>query len=148
MFADDQYLAPRILEIVTDWAKAQRSIRGVALVGSHARSTASPNSDIDFVLLTKNPNDFRSTAWLTGLEWSSASIHITKWADEEYGVVWSRRIWLAYDLELELTFAPLSWAEISPIDKGTERVVSNGCRALYDPEGLLKRLILTAGIPS
>jgi uncharacterized protein len=142
ILADNRSLAPPILEIVNDWAKSQESIHGLALVGSHARNATRPDSDIDFVFLSKNPNDFRSAAWLTGLEWSRAGAHLAKWADEEYGVVWSRRIWLKPDFELDVVFAPLSWAGVSPVDKGTERVVSDGCRVLYDPAGLFDRLKL------
>ena len=36
-----------IVQVVLVWAKAQPKIRAVALVGSHARGTARPDSDID-----------------------------------------------------------------------------------------------------
>ena len=61
--------------------------------------------------------------------------------------MWCRRIWLEPSFELEVAFAPLSWAEVWPIDKGTERVVSDGCRVLYDPDGLFKRLMLAVARP-
>ena len=127
--------------MITDWVKTQEDIRGVALVGSHARDTARPDSDIDLVLLSKNPNRFRDAAWLTNLAPSRTTMHLTKWADEEYGAVWSRRAWFEPECEVEFSFAPLSWAEASPVDPGTARVVSDGCRILYDPDGLLQRLI-------
>lgn len=61
-------------------------------------------------------------------------------ADEEYGAVWCRRAWFKPQYEVEFAFASLSWADVSPVDQGTERVVSDGCRILYDPDELLKRL--------
>jgi predicted nucleotidyltransferase len=49
---------------VTAWAAAQRDIVAVALVGSHARGTARPGSDVDLVILTATPERFLAdTAW-------------------------------------------------------------------------------------
>jgi hypothetical protein len=39
--------------------------------------------------------------------------------------------------QVELTFAPLSWADVKLLDTGTRRVVSGGCRILHDPDALL-----------
>jgi predicted nucleotidyltransferase len=134
--------ASAILRIITEWAKAQENLHGLALVGSHARNAVRPKSDIDLVLLAQNPGNFRDAAWLTTIEWSRAGVHSMKWSDEEYGVVWSRRVWFEPVCEVEFGFAPLSWADVSPVDKGTQRVISEGCRVLYDPDGLLNRLIM------
>lgn len=140
--ADNRDRALEILAIVTDWAKSHEDIRGIALVGSHARGAARPDSDIDVVMLSKDPKSFRDAAWLTSVEWSRAGVHVTTWADEEYGAVWSRRAWFEAECEVEFAFACLSWADVSPVDHGTARVMADGCRILYDPDGLLKRLIL------
>lgn len=139
---DDRDRMFEILQIVTDWAKSQEDVRGVALVGSHARDAARPGSDVDFVFLSKNPDRFRDARWLASVEWSRAGVDLTKWTDEEYGAVWCRRAWFKPEVEVEFAFASLSWAEASPVDQGTVRVVSDGCRILYDPDGLLKRLTL------
>jgi len=45
-------------EVVTDWAASRRDIVGPALVGSRARGTANPDSEIDLILLTPNPDAF------------------------------------------------------------------------------------------
>lgn len=131
-----------ILEIVVDWAKTRDDIRGVVLVGSHARGEARSNSDIDLVLLADHPEGFRSANWPTIIDWSRAGVQVRNCVDEEYGAVWCRRIWLEPEGELEVGFAPLSWADVSPVDEGTKRVVRDGCRILYDPDGVLQRLTL------
>jgi len=118
----------------------QPNIRGLALIGSHARCEAREGSDIDLVYLTQNPNSFRNTAWLTRIDWSQAGVHLVKWADEEYGAVWCRRAWFRAECEIEFAFASISWADVSPVDQGTVRIVSGGCRVLYDPDGSLSRL--------
>jgi hypothetical protein len=140
---DNRDRVPAILNSVVDWAKAQEGVRGVALVGSHARNQARRDSDIDLVLLADNPDRFRDVAWVTDIAWPRTGVHPTRWADEEYGAVWSRRIWFDPDCEIELIFAPVRWADVSPVDDGTRRVISGGCRVLYDPDLLLTRLVST-----
>jgi predicted nucleotidyltransferase len=114
----------------------------VALVGSHARGTARADSDIDLIVLTTDPQRFRAdTAWLRAIDWNFIAARPAEWQDEDYGVLWSRRMWLKPNRdEVEIGFALPSWAEVKPIDPGTQRVITDGCRALHDPEGLLTRL--------
>jgi hypothetical protein len=128
-----------ILQVVLAWAIAQPKIRAVALVGSHARGTARADSDIDFVLLATDPDAFRAdTTWVAQIDWHAIDTRPQKWHDEEYGAASSRRIWLEPHYEqVELTFVSLSWANVKPIDEGTRRVISAGCRILHDPDALL-----------
>jgi uncharacterized protein len=133
--------ADRILDVIVHWVRARRDIGGLALVGSHARGTARPDSDIDLVLLVADPETFRSDAsWVGSIDWSGAGMCAAQWRDEDYGNVWSRRVWLDGGVELEISFAPLSWACITPLDAGTRRVIEDGCRILDDPDGSLDRL--------
>jgi uncharacterized protein len=136
-----------IVQVVLERATAQSKIRAVVLVGSHARGTARPDSDIDIMLLATNPDAFRAdTAWVAEIDWHAIGIRLRKWRDEEYGAAWSRRIWLANcRRQVELTFASVSWATADPIDAGTRRVISDGCRILHDPDRLLARLCKAIG---
>jgi len=60
----------RILEVIIGWAKVHEDIRGVALVGSHARGTARLDSDIDLVVLADNPEAFRTDgSWIEAIDW-------------------------------------------------------------------------------
>jgi uncharacterized protein len=140
-FMQDEH-AQRIIQIVLEWAKALPTICAVALVGSHARGTARADSDIDLIVLTTDPQRFRAdTAWLRAIDWNVIAARPAEWQDEDYGVLWSRRMWLEPNRdEVEIGFALPSWAEVKPIDPGTQRVITDGCRALHDPEGLLTRL--------
>jgi uncharacterized protein len=117
-------------------------IRGVALIGSRATWKSRAHSDIDLVLLTTDPGGFRSDlSWVGAIDWLDLATADLRWSDEDYGVVWSRRISLGPGLEVELSFAPLSWASTAPLDAGTRRVVADGCRILYDPAGFFDRLV-------
>jgi uncharacterized protein len=134
--------ADRIAQIIVNWARAERKICAVALIGSRARGTARADSDIDLVVLTTDPQFFRADAsWLHALDWSAIGARQVEWRDEDYGVLWSRRIWLEpHRDEIEIGFALPSWADLNPLDLGTERVVADGSRVLHDPEGLLTGL--------
>jgi predicted nucleotidyltransferase len=129
-----------ILKIVADWAESQNDIRGLALVGSHARGNARAGSDIDLVFLCRDANRFRDPESLNGIDWSRAGMEVIKWADEDYSALWSRRAWVTGAGEIEFGFTSLSWADISPVERGTAEVMSGGCRILYDPDRLLTRL--------
>ena len=54
------------LSSVTDWAAARLDITGLALVGSYSRNETRPNSDIDLVLLTANPQTLlEDVSWVS-----------------------------------------------------------------------------------
>jgi hypothetical protein len=142
--------AERIIRTIVDWAKAERTIEAVALVGSHARGTARADSDIDLVLLTTNPQAFRAdTTWLNNMGWDAIGARLWKWQDEDNGQLWSRRLWLERNLgEIELGFTSPSWAYLNPLDPGTRGVIADGCRILHDPTKILDRLcVAVAGSP-
>jgi predicted nucleotidyltransferase len=65
----------RILQVVVAWATAQPEIRAIALVGSHARGIARPDSDIDFMLLATDPESFRAdTKWVAKIDWHGPAV--------------------------------------------------------------------------
>ena len=128
---------------ITEWAMRKPAVRGVLLVGSQARGQARPDSDVDLVLLVNDPKNFRSNAnWLTEIDWTRGGACPVAHRDASYGVAWSRHARLDNGLEVEFTFAPISWADTNRIDAGTRRVVKDGCRILYDPDAMLSALIM------
>jgi hypothetical protein len=131
-----------VIQIVLAWAKTQPAIRAVALVGSYARGTARADSDIDLVVLATDPAFFRvNSVWLEAIDWHAIGARPLRWQDESYGPLWSRRAWLEHDRgEVEISFAATSWADVKPLDSGTQQVIAGGCRILHDPDGLLTRL--------
>jgi uncharacterized protein len=137
----------RIVQMILAWARTETKVRAVALVGSHACGTARADSDIDLVVLTDAPEFFRAdTSWLDAIGWSDIAARPLKWRDEEYRALWSRRLWLEQGrFEVEIGFARPAWAEVKPLDPGTQRVVADGCRVLYDPDRLLARLCAAVG---
>ncbi|MDJ0707243.1 MAG: nucleotidyltransferase domain-containing protein [Leptolyngbyaceae cyanobacterium MO_188.B28] len=131
-----------ILEEVTQWASQRNDIAAVALVGSWARGAARVDSDIDSMLLVTNPVSFRQDEkWIDEIHWSAVNAEVDNWKDKDYGVIWSRHVYLDDATEIEFGVGPRSWASVNPIDLGTFRVVNDGCQILYDPENLLSVLI-------
>ena len=131
-----------ILAQVTRWAANRDDIVAIALVGSWARGTAREDSDVDLVLLTPHPLWFRRTdRWLNQIDWHAIGSQVATWRDADYGVVWSRHLRLADGTEIEFGFGPLTWASVDPVDPGTLQVISDGCRILFDPQGLLEKLV-------
>jgi uncharacterized protein len=135
--------AERIFQVVVDWARTQPTIQAVAMVGSYARGQARLDSDLDLVLLTTNPLDFRADiGWLHAIDWNALNVRPLKWEDEDYGALWSRRIWLEPNgVEVEIGFASVSWANVNPLDSGTRQVISDGCHILHDPKGMASSLV-------
>jgi len=116
------------------WTRAQADIEGVGLVGSHARGTATEESDVDLLILT-----IKRERYFLDRTWVSLFGEIGRSQVEDWGKVASLRIHYRNGLEVEYGFATPEWAG-SPIDEGTLRVVSDGIKILYDPNGLLGRV--------
>ena len=122
------------LDRVTDWAAHQPTIAAVALVGSHARGAARPDSDIDLVLVCEEPH-----AFLADTSWIHRFGEVRTCHMEDWGMVTSLRVHYRESVEVEFGLTTLAWAAF-PVDPGTRHVVSHGMRILWDREGLLGRL--------
>jgi predicted nucleotidyltransferase len=124
----------RVTQFLNDfvaWALTQPDIRAAALVGSHARNTATESSDVDLVLLVRQPETF-----LQDTTWAQRFGAIQRQQFEDYGPVTSLRVWYTDGLEVEYGLTGKAWAA-TPLDEGTRRVISDGMRILFEREPLL-----------
>ena len=119
------------LEAVSKWAESREDILGLALIGSHARDEARPDSDIDLTVLCESID-----ALVSDQDWAGLFGEIRKIGTERYGPTRSVRVFYENGLEVEFGIAEDSWVKL-PLDSGTRRVISDGIRVLYDPGGLL-----------
>jgi hypothetical protein len=116
----------RLILDVQAWAATHPDILGVALVGSHARQTATPESDVDLVIVCETPSDLlASTDWL---RFFGTPQRTTR---EDWGRVTSLRVWYADGLEVEFGIADRLWAS-APLEAGTRRVIEDGCVVVFD----------------
>ncbi|HEU5369760.1 MAG TPA: nucleotidyltransferase domain-containing protein, partial [Ktedonobacterales bacterium] len=75
-----------LLTLFARWAALREEIVALALVGSYARGAARPDSDVDLVVLTTDPDSFRQqTDWVQAIPWSQLQLQVVRWQDEEYG---------------------------------------------------------------
>jgi predicted nucleotidyltransferase len=126
----------QFLSSIAEWAQGQPDIQAVALVGSWARGTARPDSDIDLVIVVADPGVYLGDeAWLHRFGTPSSI------ADEDWGLVQSRRVIYASGLEVEFGLTINAWLATDPIDAGSAQVVADGVRILLDRTGALARFV-------
>ena len=119
------------LQSVVEWAKDEPDLMALALVGSHARGEASPESDVDLILLLRNPKEYiKNSDWISEF---GEPRHI---AQEDWGKVTSLRVLYADGLEVEYGLSNLEWGS-DPSDEGDAHVIGNGLIVLYEKDGHL-----------
>src|SRR5260370_34356130 len=98
------------LEAFDSWARAQPDIEAAALVGSHARNTATEESDVDLMILTAMvARYFENQSWISGFG-DVGECKVEKW-----GRVKSLRALYKDGKEVEYNFSTPDWAGV-PID--------------------------------
>ena len=119
------------LEAFNYWARAQKDIKAVALVGSYARDEANEGSDVDLLILTTD-----ITKYISDHSWVSRFGETTECRIEDWGKVTSLRTFYKGGLEVEYGFTTPDWAQM-PMDAGSSRVVSDGIKILFDAQYIL-----------
>ncbi len=110
----------------------------LGLAGSWARQAATMASDVDLVVLTDRPNLYATTTdWVEPATGCPGEVVRTK----AWGQLTERRVQLTSGFVVEYGFAPPDWAAVEPLDDGTAQVVADGFVVLFDPDGLLGRLV-------
>jgi hypothetical protein len=102
-----QMKSSSFFEQLISWAASQSDIKGIALVGSYARGTAGPGSDLDLIVLTSDPRRYlQDRSWL--LQFGP----VVRTQNETWGRVDTVRSTYEPGLEVEYNFAPLEWADV------------------------------------
>src|ERR1700728_275965 len=68
------------LSALEAWAVGQPDILAVAIIGSHARGRARPDSDIDIVIIADDPDRYLDTS-----SWLDCCGHVLSIANEDWG---------------------------------------------------------------
>lgn len=133
--------AERLIAAFEAWSKRTPDCRALALAGSWARGQARLDSDLDLIAVMLNPDAYTAAPdWLLACLEHYGFTAATSPSLETYGVARSWRVEAEPAVELELTLVNLDWASTSPVDPGTQRIVSDGIRILADKDGLLAAL--------
>ena len=109
-----------IIEALRQWAQEETSIESVILVGSWARGTNRPDSDMDLCILTA-----RREGLLPENRFLSLFGKVRRQQTEYYGACTSVRVWYEGGAELEFGLVEPSWIAL-PLDEGTRQVLSDG----------------------
>ena len=131
----------RVLAFLSEfsgWAASQAEILAVALVGSHARDEAMDGSDVDLVIVAREP-----TSYLEDTRWAQRFGTVDRRQIEDYGKVSSLRVWYLGSHEVEYGFTDETWSAW-PVDNGTKKVISDGMQILWERGGILSRLRKTS----
>lgn len=122
-----------IIKMITEWGEKDPQVEAIVLVGSFARKTNKPDSDIDVCLIT----DFKEE-----LLYKISFIHIfglvKNYVIEYWGACTSIRVWFEEGEEVEFGLVKPSWYSI-PLDAGTRRILEDGYRILVDKQGILTK---------
>lgn len=121
-------------QCVAEWAKQDKYIISVLLVGSYAHGTNTVNSDIDLVIVSTNKLNMLNNTNFIEQFGSVISKQI-----EYYGNCTSIRVWFTNGLEVEFGIVEPSWLDL-PLDKGTKKVLDDGYKIIIDKQDLLKKL--------
>lgn len=127
------YDVKRFLNEVTQWASTQADIQALALVGSYARDAARETSDVDLVLIAREPDRY-----LHNREWIESFGNVEKYQIEDYGPLTSVRVWYEDGREIEYGLTGENWAAV-PLDDGTRRVIEDGMQILFERGNILSR---------
>lgn len=132
--------AEKFLEMLCSWVETREDVRALVVVGSFARREARPDSDLDIVLLARDPDVYLAdTTWVQALG-ESAVLGL-----ENYGKVTSVRALIGDGLDVELGIASADWAS-EPYDPGTEDVARGGIEVLLDRDGHATALATAMGV--
>ena len=127
----------QFLDDVTRWASAHTDILALALVGTYARTAATETSDVDLVFITVDPDGY-----LGDQSWVQRFGIVEKSQIENYGRLTSLRVWYRNGLEIEYGLTDERWTAV-PLDAGTQRVIGEGMRILFERGNLLSRHLPT-----
>lgn len=105
------------------------AIESVILVGSYARGTNTPESDIDIVIITSE-----KVKMLENPAFIDRFGKVCKKQTEYYGACTSIRAWYESGIEAEFGFVEPTWLA-EPLDIGTRRVLADGYRVIADRAG-------------
>lgn len=117
------------------WVQRQDNIQAVAVVGSYARGSAHEDSDIDIMIITKDPQKY-----IDDEKWIHIFGDVEKIENEVWTQVKTKRVFYKDGREVEFNFDNETWVKTRPIDSGTKRVITDGMQIVLDKEGMLEDL--------
>ena len=124
------------IDTLKEFATSDTAIESVIVVGSYARGTSKPTSDLDLCIITINKHQMIENPGFV-----EAFGKVVKMQKEYYGACTSIRVWYENGMEVEFGVVEPSWIDI-PLDRGTYQVLSDGYKVIVDKKQYFKNLKL------
>lgn len=124
----------KMLKDIKQWAENEKQVESIIVVGSYARGTYKKTSDIDLVIITSNKKEM-----LKNQNFIKVFGDVNKSQIEYYGACTSIRVWYKDGKEVEFGIVNPTWIE-KPLDKGTNKVLSDGFKVIIDKKDYFKDL--------
>lgn len=125
-------VAKEKMALVKKWIQNEERISLALVIGSYARNEQRDDSDIDYILMTDDIDDFvENTNW-TKLFGAVVSVN-----QELYEEVTALRIYYREDIELEFGFVSADWLD-KPLKEATQEAINGGYRLIKDDQNRLK----------
>lgn len=125
----------RLVSAIGVWTAARSDVSALGVVGSYAYRRPRMASDVDLVVLTSEPEVYGAWVGTRSPLAPAQLIHHQQW-----GPITEWRFRRRSGLHVEFNVATPNWADVSPLDPGTARVISHGLQIVHDPQALLARL--------
>jgi hypothetical protein len=128
----------RFLDEFVAWASDHDGVLAVALVGSYARGQARDASDIDLIIVARDPEPF-----IRDPGWTRRFGGVDRQQVEHYGKVTSLRTFYDDCHEVEYGWSDDSWPAL-PLVEGTREVLAGGFKVLFERSPILTVAIRSA----
>ncbi len=129
-------MSETFLARVKRWSEETAHVEVLLVVGSHARGTQRPDSDLDLVLVTTE-----KTELVLDPSFPETFGKVLRRQTEHYGACTSVRVRYEGGLEVEFGLVEPTWLAL-PLDVGTRRVLADGHRVLVDKKRFFEALTL------
>ncbi|RTL36605.1 MAG: hypothetical protein EKK48_25540 [Candidatus Melainabacteria bacterium] len=124
------------LRSLNTWCGQRQDLLGLLLIGSYARGTAKPDSDVDLILISMQP-----LAYVDNCRWAEVFGAIKKAELEDWGLVKSWRIIFQTGLEVEFGITDMDWLSQEQLQGSTGKIIADGAQIIFDPRGELAESI-------
>lgn len=119
-------------------------VRAVVVVGSYAGGCPTMESDIDIVMAVNHRDD-----WLLDDSWARHVVgtRLEPVREQDWGPLRERRYRTESGFEIEFGLVTAQWFA-TPVDPGTAKVLSNGCRIVTDADFLARDALRALAVPT
>lgn len=124
-YSPEQLCREKIKE-VTKWLQKQSKIKAAILIGSYARGEERNDSDVDFIFVVDDVNE-----WITNVNWVKSFGQLLSINVEQFEQVNALRVYYQDSNELEFGFVTDEWLE-KPYVETTKEALDSGMKILLD----------------